>query len=159
MPNNGLVYFSGSIHGDRSALEVMKHCVKTIKQLGFTVLTEYVAANDPRVALAEKLKIRPEAITNVDIERYDLAWLKQASFVIAEVSYPSTGVGREIEYGRVKGETGLPPARVLCLYNAAQTVTPMILGMTPDRYPNVMVRSYDSLAEAEKIVQEFLLAS
>jgi hypothetical protein len=159
MPNQGLVYVSMAIYGDRSALPTMKYCVETIKQLGFIVVDEHVVADNPREALAKKLNMRPEAITDEDIERFDFAWLTQAEFVIAEVSFPSIGGGREIEYGRVKGEIGCPPARVLCLYNAAQTVTPMILGMTPDRYPSVMVRSYSSLAEAEKIVQDFLLTS
>jgi len=49
-------------------------------------------------------------------------------------------------------------AKVLCLYHKDREffASPMIRGMTPDRYPNVTVRSYADIAEAKSLIKKFL---
>lgn len=155
-----IVYFAGAIRGDRAAADAMKAIVQHIKFLGFTVLTEHVVTDDPVAAFAGKAGIAKDALSAVTIERQDIAWLDTATHVIAEISGASTGTGREIEYARTKGALGKIPAKILCLYRTDREffASPMIRGMTPDRYSNVSVRSYNDTQEAQEIVTEFLRA-
>lgn len=87
-----------------------------------------------------------------DIEKRDIAWLDQATHLIAEVTAPSIGTGREIEYARAR------KIKILCVYKKEQEffTSPMIRGMTQDRYPNVKVRSYESEDELRLIIKSFL---
>jgi hypothetical protein len=93
-----------------------------------------------------------------DVEQQDIAWLDQATHVIAEISGASTGTGREIEYARTKGGFGKVSAKVLCLYHTEREffASPMVRGMTPDRYPNVAIRSYADVVEAKSLIKDFL---
>ena len=150
------VYFAGAITGDRIALKAMQELVRYLQECGITVLTEHVAADDPKAA---QLKIyQKSGFTPENVEKQDLEWLDQSTHVIAEVSGASTGTGREIEYARMKGEMGKKRAKVLCLYQKARekSVSFMILGMTPDRYPNVRVVSYSDVNDAIRTIREFL---
>lgn len=142
-----IIYFAGAMRGDRSKEENMKRIVQFIKELGIPVLTEHVVADDP----IEKIDVR-------QIEERDINWLNQATHVIAEVSGASTGVGREIEYGRTKHSFGHTPAKILCLYHADAEfkASPMIRGMTADRYHNVTVLPYRTIEEAREIIKKFL---
>ncbi|MBI2583422.1 MAG: nucleoside 2-deoxyribosyltransferase [Candidatus Aenigmarchaeota archaeon] len=151
------VYFAGSIRNDPDR-NTMKELVRFIKSLGYPVLTEHVGADDPIESHAKKLGITKEEHTAEAIERSDIEWLDQATHVVAEISWESTGVGREIEYGRMKGRFGKISAEVLCLYREDREffASPMIRGMTPDRYPNVRVSAYKNLEEAKEMIRNFL---
>lgn len=136
----------------------MREMVVFIQESGHTVLSEHVVADDPISALAEKIGKNRFGILPEDIERQDIAWLDQATHVIAEISSPSTGTGREIEYARVKGLLGKTPAAVLCLYRKDRegSASAMIRGMISNRYPNVRVLGYQDICEAETYIGEFL---
>lgn len=153
---NILVYFAGAIRGDRVLAPVMREIVAFVQSLGFRVLSEHVAADDP--IATQKIGQGKGELLAEDIERQDIAWLDEATHVIAEISGASTGTGREIEYARTKGHLGKTPAVVLCLYRQDREsfASPMIRGMTPDRYPNVTVCSYRDLDEAKALIQRFL---
>lgn len=118
-----------------------------MKDCGIKVLTEHVGKN-----------LTDKELTAEEIERRDIEWLNQATHIIAEISGASTGTGREIEYARVKHEFGKIPANNLCLYQKDREfyASPMIRGMTPDRYPNIMVKSYDDIDNVKEIIKEFL---
>jgi len=143
-----IIYFAGAIRGDISEAETMKELIAWLKSEKLTVLTEHIADDT----------VRDKELSAEEIETRDIAWLDQAVYVIAEISGASTGTGREIEYARLKDRFGKVPAKVLCLYNIDKEyyASPMIRGMTPDRYPNVEVSSYKNIAEAKKIIRDFL---
>lgn len=156
--NNKIVYFAGAIRGDRIMAETMQKIVSYIKDLGFTVLTEHVGTEDPIETFAYKIGKTKEDLTAEDIERQDIAWLDQATHVIAEISGASTGTGREIEYGRTKGDFGKTPAKILCVYRKDREfyASPMIRGMSKDRYPNINIHPYKNIKELETIIEGFL---
>jgi len=154
------VFFAGAIRGDRSSAETtIIGLIKFIREeLRYPVLNEHVGAEDPIGSFAEKIGKEKDSLQARDIEEQDIAWLNQCSHVIAEISGASTGTGREIEYARTKGHFENTPAKILCLYRIDREfyASPMIRGMTPDRYPEVTVKSYENLQGAKKLVREFL---
>lgn len=153
------VYFGAAIRGDRSRKHIVSSLIDYIQSLGVPVLSEHVGVQHPDVFLAQKAGMTREDITMEYIEQQDMEWLDQCTHAIFEVSGASIGVGMEIAYARVKGQLGYEPARfVLCLYDTIieSSVSAMVLGMNPDQYPNVMVRSYRHIDEAKAIVKEVL---
>ncbi|PIR05051.1 MAG: hypothetical protein COV57_01225 [Candidatus Liptonbacteria bacterium CG11_big_fil_rev_8_21_14_0_20_35_14] len=158
MQNSKVVYFAGAIRGDRSLAYVMRKIVEFVQGLGLTVLTEHVIADDPIATFAGKVGKEKADLLAEDVEQQDIAWLDQATHVIAEISGASTGTGREIEYARTKGSFGKVGAKVLCLYHTERELfaSPMVRGMTPDRYPNVVIRSYTDVEEAKSLIKDFL---
>ncbi len=154
-----LVYFGGAIRGDRVVAREMRELIRFIQSLGVPVLTEHIASDDPIETFAGKIGKSKEALTAEDIELQDITWLDSATHVIAEISGASTETGREIEYARTKHVFNKVPCKVLCLYREDREwyASPMIRGMTPDRYPNVSVRSYTNIDEAKKLAAIFLL--
>ena len=140
------------------AADTIARLIRYIKELGLPVLTEHVGADDPVGAFAAKIGTSKETLRALDVERQDIAWLDQATHVVAEISGPSTGTGREIEYARTKGFFDKVPAQILVLYHREREyfASPMISGMTPERYPNVIIRSYATLQEAKDLIREFL---
>lgn len=156
--DNKVVYFAGAIRGDRMMANNMRILVSFIQGLGLKVLTEHVVAEDPIETFANKLGKAKDSLSAEDIERQDIAWLDEATHVIAEISGASTGTGREIEYARTKKYFGKIPAKVLVLYTKEREffASPMIRGMTVDRYPNMTIEAYTTLDEAQRIIQQFL---
>jgi hypothetical protein len=142
-----IVYFAAAIRGDRSFAKTVKELIWFLKENGATVLTEHLTKNDP-----------VDRMPAEEIETRDIKWLDEATHVIAEISGGSTGVGREIEYARNKELFGKVPAKVLCLYQYDREfyASPMIRGMTSDRYPNVVVRPHQDLKEAKSAILEFI---
>jgi len=158
MQDSKVVYFAGAIRGDRSLANVMREIVEFVQGLGFSVLTEHVIADDPIATFASKIGKEKADLLAEDVEQQDIAWLDQATHVIAEISGASTGTGREIEYARAKGSFGKVSAKVLCLYHTEWEffASPMVRGMTSDRYPNVTIRSYADVMEAKSSIKDFL---
>jgi len=78
----------------------------------------------------------------------DLAWLKEADCLVAEVTTPSLGVGFEI------GKATEWDMRVLCLFrpSAGRALSALIAGS--DR---VAVREYKSVADVEEIFDDFFV--
>lgn len=156
--NDKIVYFAGAIRGDRIMEETIIEGVRYIKNLGFAVLNEHVGADKPIETFANKIKKTLENLTAEDIEKQDIEWLNQSTHVIAEISGASTGTGREIEYARTKGYFGEIPAKILCVYRKDREfyASPMIRGMSEDKYPNVKIKSYENIEGLKKIVNDFL---
>lgn len=156
--NEKIVYFAGAIRGDRVMANVIQEIIGYIKGLGFPVLTEHVGADDPIATFAGKVGKTKETLTAEDIENQDIAWLDQATHVIAEISGASTGTGREIEYARTKENFGKKPATILCLYREDREfyASPMIRGMDSARYPNVKIGVYRDIGEMKSIIERFL---
>ena len=134
------IYFAGAIRGGREDVALYLKLVELLQAYGM-VLTEHVAD--------EQLTSLGEATDDRAIHDRDLAWLKEADCLVAEVTTPSLGVGFEI--GKAT-EWGM---RVLCLFRpgAGRTLSALIAGS--DR---VTVREYRTPDEAKQIFEWFLVA-
>jgi len=148
MSDKKQIYFAGAIRGDRVEAENIIALIRYIQELGHEVLTEHIAEKN----------ISDASMKAEDIEKRDILWLDSATHVIAEISGASTGTGREIEYARTKHHFGKTKAHILCLYDETRKffASPMIRGMTPERYENITVKKYKDLQGAKEIIKKFL---
>jgi nucleoside 2-deoxyribosyltransferase len=132
------VYFACSIRGGRDDAELYAELVQIIKEKA-EVLTEIFADK----------KLTPQGMNKParEIWETDLAWVREADAVIAEVTNPSLGVGYEIAKAE---EWGKP---VLALYRPQpeRKLSAMILGS-----PHVTNHEYRTTAEAADIIASFL---
>ncbi len=134
------IYFAGAISGGRDDAAVYVQIAKLLRSYG-TVLTEHVG--DP------ELSSDGEPIDDRTIHDRDLAWLREADCLVAEVTTPSLGVGYEI--GKVT-EWEKP---VLCLFrpSSGRALSGMIAGCN-----QAQVKNYASLDELTYILTEFFAA-
>src|SRR6266404_6294218 len=134
------VYFAGAIRGGRGDVALYLELVELLRPYG-TVLTEHVAD--------EQLTSLGESMDDRAIHHRDLAWLKEADCLVAEVTTPSLGVGFEI--GKAT-EWGL---RVLCLLrpDSGRALSALIAGSN-----GAVLREYRNVGELKEIFDEFLAA-
>ena len=87
-----------------------------------------------------------EDITDELIYNRDMAWVKEADVIIAEVSTPSLGIGYEI------GKAENIDKKILCLYReqADKRLSAMISGNS-----NIKVVRYNTLEEAINNVDDY----
>jgi nucleoside 2-deoxyribosyltransferase len=133
------IYFAGAIRGGREDVALYLELAELLKAYG-TVLTEHIA-DEQVTALGELSDDRA-------IHDRDLAWLKDADCLVAEVTTPSLGVGFEI------GKATEWDMRILCLFrsNAGRELSALIAGS--DR---VTVREYKSATDVPEIFDDFFL--
>jgi nucleoside 2-deoxyribosyltransferase len=138
MNSRAKIYFAGSIRGGRQDQALYLEIIERLKQYG-QVLTEHIGDS--------ALSSTGEDNGNQSIHDRDLACLKSADYLVAEVTTPSLGVGYEIGKATAWGKP------VLCLFRAAEgrALSAMIAGCG-----DVTVREYRSAAEVESIFEEFL---
>lgn len=131
------IYFAGAIRGGREDVALYLELVERLQGYG-AVLTEHIAD--------EQLTSRGESMDDRAIHDRDLAWLKEADCLVAEVTTPSLGVGFEIAKAT---EWGL---KVLCLFRpkSDRALSALIAGS--DR---VTVREYQTVSQVKKIFDEF----
>jgi 2'-deoxynucleoside 5'-phosphate N-hydrolase len=95
------IYFAGSIRGGRDDRAIYTDIIRMLRDYG-TVVTEHVGDAD--------VTLGGENVSDREIHDRDIAWLRSADVIVAEVTAPSLGVGYEIgravEWGK----------RVICLY-------------------------------------------
>ena len=133
------IYFAGSIRAGRDDQEIYHQLIQGLQGHG-PVLTEHVG--DP--ALTE---LGDDGPSDRMIYQRDMAWLAEASLMVAEVTIPSLGVGYEI--GRAESR-GIP---VLCLYRErdGRKLSAMISGN-----PKVTVTKYSTTEEALVYIDRFI---
>jgi len=131
------IYFAGAIRGGREDSAFYLELVEQLRPYG-TVLTEHIAD--------EQLTSLGESMDDRAIHDRDLAWLKEADCLVAEVTTPSLGVGFEI------GKATEWDLRVLCLFrpNTGRALSALIAGS--DR---LTVREYQDASQVKKIFDEF----
>ena len=131
------IYFAGSIRGGRDDHKLYFEIIELLRAYG-GVLTEHVGGAE--------LSAQGEADDNVKLHDRDIAWLKEADCLVAEVTVPSLGVGYEI--GKAT-EWGKP---VLCLFRPSdgRSLSAMIAGSK-----GVKVREYKSAAELKSVFDNF----
>jgi nucleoside 2-deoxyribosyltransferase len=134
------VFFSGSIRGGRSDVDVYAELIEVIERED-TVLTEHVGMEGVEASEQQA------DLSDADIHDQDLAWLRAADAVVAEVTTPSLGVGYEI------GRAVARDKPVLCLYrpDAAHDLSAMVRGNDA-----VEVVEYSDPAAVESELTAFL---
>ncbi|HXM47920.1 MAG TPA: nucleoside 2-deoxyribosyltransferase [Pyrinomonadaceae bacterium] len=135
------IYFSGSVSGGREDVGLYHQIILQLKQHGL-VLTEHIGD--------ERLDARGEPGLGVaQIHDRDLAWLRQADCLVAEVTTPSLGVGYEIGKATEWGKS------VLCLFRtrSGSMLSPMIAGSN-----GAVLREYRNVGELKEIFDEFFKA-
>jgi 2'-deoxynucleoside 5'-phosphate N-hydrolase len=132
------IYFAGSIRGGRSDAALYHRIIALLSEYG-QVLTEHVGSEDLPPGGEKNL-------SDGDIYARDLAWLREADVLVAEVSTPSHGVGYEIGQAEALGR----PA--LCLYRqgSERRLSAMLAGN-----PNLQCEAYKSLEELELVLKRF----
>ncbi|MDT4896125.1 MAG: 2-deoxynucleoside 5-phosphate N-hydrolase [Acidobacteriota bacterium] len=131
------IYFAGAIRGGREDVALYFEIIEQLREYG-QVLTEHIG-NAELTGLGE-------IDDDQKIHDRDLAWLKQADYLVAEVTAPSLGVGYEI--GKAT-EWGKP---VLCLFRpgAGRSLSAMIAGCG-----RAVVREYQSKEELKEVFDDF----
>lgn len=134
------IFFSGSIRGGRDDAALYREVIDILEAHG-DVLTEHVGAEDVEA------KEAAVGLSDDDIYDQDIAWLRQADAVVAEVTTPSLGVGYEL--GRAVA-WGTP---VCCLYRPGgeHELSAMVRGND-----DVTVEEYTEPAELEPVLARFL---
>jgi adenylate cyclase class IV len=112
----GRAYFCGAIRGGRQLQTRYARFIDALERAGWNVLTAHVGAAD--------VFHREERVTTgpADIWRRDMAWLADASVVVADVTVPSLGVGIEIATAL---QLGVP---VIALVEAGTSLSALVRG-------------------------------
>ena len=131
------IYFAGAIRGGREDVALYFEIIKLLGEYG-EVLTEHVGNPE--------LTGHGEIEDDGKIHDRDLAWLKQADYLVAEVTTPSLGVGYEI--GKAT-EWGKP---VLCIFRPSdrRALSAMIAGCG-----KAIVRDYQSADDLKAVFDDF----
>ena len=131
------IYFAGSIRGGRDDFAVYFAIIEQLKDYG-EVLTEHVGDVE--------LQAIGESGSDKEIHDRDLAWLKTADCLVAEVTNPSLGVGYEI------AQASGWEKPILCLFRptVGRPLSAMIAGSSA-----VIVREYQSTSDLKTILAEF----
>ena len=135
------IYFSGSVSGGREDVGLYLQIIVQLKEHGL-VLTEHIG--DARLDAGGE-----PGLNVVEIHDRDLAWLRQADCLVAEVTTPSLGAGYEIGKATEWGKS------VLCLFRTGNgsMLSPMIAGSS-----GAVVRGYRNVRELKDILEEFFAA-
>lgn len=132
------IYFAGSIRGGRDFVDTYHEMINRLQDK-YIVLTEHLG--DKNLGHdGEKEK------TDEHIYERDCSWIREADFIVAEVTNPSLGVGYEIGYA----ESLEKP--IVCLYRKSEKrISAMVNGNK-----SLCVYAYDNIEEANKLVKEFV---
>ncbi|MHB9302466.1 nucleoside 2-deoxyribosyltransferase [Thermofilum pendens] len=137
------VYLAAPMRGDRSALANVKKLLQALEERGYVVLTKHVADD---VLDVEK------GMTPREVFERDIRLLEEADVLVAEVSYPSLGVGFEIAYFLLRGK----PVIALALRERLESVSAMIRGIT---WENFRLVAYSDVDEAIEKLDSMLPGS
>ena len=135
------IYFAASISGGRGDQAIYLQIIELLRSHG-TVLTEHFG--DPNLTAAG------ESLADRAIHDRDIAWLRKADVLVAEVTTPSLGVGyeigRAIEWGK----------RIVCLYRPSEgrRLSGMIAGCDA-----LTVHRYDDATQLPAVLKSALSIS
>ncbi|MDQ3093717.1 MAG: nucleoside 2-deoxyribosyltransferase [bacterium] len=132
------VYFACSIRGGRDDASTYAELCAHIK-IRSTLLTEIFADG--------KLTSSGMSGPSKQIWAKDIAWVKEADLIIAEVTSPSLGVGYEIAEGEQWGK----PVMALFRDDGSRKLSAMI-----DGSPNTRVFRYKNINEAKNAIDDFI---
>jgi hypothetical protein len=133
------IYFACSITGGREFEPVFAAMVDSMLSDGHEVPTAHLAT--PAVREMELI------VAPADVYARDVAWIRGADVLVAEVSTPSHGVGYEIGFALGLGKP------VLACHRQDRGISKMLSG-NPDA--NLTIRQYSTSEDVVKIVRGFL---
>jgi len=130
------IYFAGSISGGRQDQGIYAQIIALLKRHG-TVLSEHFG--DAALTSAG------ETIGDRAIHDRDVAWIREADLIVAEVTTPSLGVGYELGRCVAWGK------RIVCLYRPSDSrrLSGMIAGS-----PGIRVMHYTEVGDLPAIFDE-----
>ena len=128
------IYFAAAMRGDRSNLADNKKVVKGLKERGYEILTEWVVDN----ILDIEKGATPEEVFERDVEKLD-----ECDVLVADVSYPSLGVGFEIAYTLLKGK----PVIAFCREDRLEKTSALIRGIKWSNFKLIVYRDVRELLE------------
>jgi hypothetical protein len=131
------IYFAGAIRGGRDDQKLYLEIIELLRGYG-EVLTEHIGDVN--------LTASGEHLDDQAISDRDLAWLKSADVLVAEVTVPSLGVGFEIAKAAEWNKA------VLCLYRPGEgrSLSALIAGCD-----EVRICEYQTSDELKKAFDEF----
>lgn len=133
------IYLAAPMKGVRGALKLVRVIYTSLQRHGFEILTPHV--------VEEVLDVE-KGLTPEEVYERDLRLLEEADAVVAEVSYPSLGVGFEIAYALLKEKRVL----ALCLEQRLADLSALIRGI---RNPNFKLITYEGVEDVvEKLLRE-----
>lgn len=132
------IYFAGSIRGGRDDKETYSKIINLLQEYG-EVLTEHIGHH----GLTADGEVN---VTDQYIYERDMAWLREAEVLVADVSTPSVGVGYEIGFAESLKK------KILCLYRegSERKISGMINGNK-----NLVVKNYRTVEDLPQILKEF----
>jgi len=136
------VYFSCSISGGRDHAHVYQDIVDHIKAADAHILSELFADTSIVPHRGPTPHLTPQETWQRDID-----WVREADYIIAEVTQPSFGVGYEIG----KAEEWGKPILLLFYADSGRRLSPMLKGS-----PNVTLFEYKDISHTKKIIKDFL---
>lgn len=139
------IYLACTVRGDRGAIAALRTLADSLEQMGHTVLTRHLLADD--VERAES------ALSERAVYDRDIHWLTSADLVIADASGSSYGVGFEVGY--VLGRSEASGQRVLLVYDASRRdrVSRLITG---NCHPSCATYAYTDAEDLQRFVGGFV---
>ena len=134
------IYFAAPMLGDRRGLDLAREILEGLKNRGHSILTEHVV---------EEVLDLERGMTPEEIFERDISLMDEADVLVAEVSYPSLGVGFEIAYMLLREK----PVLAFAVSERIEKVSALIRGIS---WKNFVFKSYDSPSEAVEAVEAFL---
>ncbi|MEM0119471.1 MAG: nucleoside 2-deoxyribosyltransferase [Thermofilaceae archaeon] len=133
------IYLAAPMKGVRAALDTVRAIYAALREIGCEVLTPHV--------VDEVLDVE-RGLTPEEVYERDVKLLEEADALVAEVSYPSLGVGFEIAYALLKGKRVI----ALCLESRLAETSALIRGI---RSPNFKFVNYSGIEDAiGKLIDE-----
>ena len=134
------IYFAGSIRAGRGDQNTYFKIIEYLKKYG-QVLTEHIGDGN-LTDLGEK------DISEEEIYKRDMSWLRETDVFVAEISTPSLGVGYEIARAEEWGK------RILCLCRRPEDGKKISTIMKGNK--NIILKEYNDLDEAFSFIDDFL---
>ena len=133
-----VIYCAGPIRGDKQYQSFYKEIIKHVNSLGHTALSE----------LNEKFK-SAIPLNDAQIFKRDIKWIESSSFVIAETTSSSTGVGFEIAYSLF-----CLKKPVLALYKKGEnSLSAMVSGCNSEI---LILKSYSDSEDLKKTISQYI---
>ncbi len=131
------VFFTASLTGKKHYLDNYKKIVDLLKKEGAEVISDHIFLKERSEVERESLEERQE------YQKKFRQWINESDLVLAEISYPSTGVGYQITYALEKGKP------VIALH--VESKVPIAL---EGGSPNKLLVSPYSLDELDEIIPD-----
>jgi len=130
------IYLAAPMLGVRDALPTVRRVAEALEAAGHEILTRHV--------LDDVLDIA-RGMTPGEVYERDVKLMEEADVCVAEISYPSLGVGFEIAYALLRGK----PVIALCRRDRLEKTSALIRGIHGLRFKII---PYSTASEAVELL-------